>query len=242
MDLAYKERQWFMWSMIASAIFGCLHLATTHIGLIGTIANIRALSLPNVMFILFRLSPVFLPILFIPRGNPFMAKILRCKIVLGLTAALCLFGVMWTLYFLSYESFRELFDFEKIYEYQSSVYNFFVGNYVCWGTYHIAGTFFSAVLFLLLVADTVLLHHHRYIAAGAFIVTYLFSILAPLVFRIVVYKSFYTGTWLTNNALPVLSMTAFTIGICAAARSDVAWLEFIWGELRPDEFDDDEDN
>ena len=243
MDLAFRERQWFMWSMVVSIFFGCLQIIVSHISVLSTITSLGAFSAPNIMFALFRFAPVVIPAAFFIRGSEvtgrgFMAKILRLKLTIGIFAALSLFGVIWVLYFLNINDFSDLFNFDEIFEYQSSANIFFIGNYVIWGTYRLCGTIFSLVLFLLLIAEAVLLHHHRVLVASVFTTTMLFRLLAPLVLRLAVYHTFYTSTWLLNNAFSTLSMIAFTVGICAAARSDAAWLELIWGELPPESFND----
>lgn len=241
MNPCYKERKWFMWLMTAAALFGCLNFATSQFDFIRLIASARAFKLPNILFFLFRSMLIAAPIMLILPGNNFMAKILRTKIVFGLWTAFCLFGVLWAFFFVSDESFRKLFDFDTIYEFQISARYLFVGNYIQWGTYRLSGTVFSLILFLMMCADTTLLHQHRYISAGAALITFLYCLLAPLVFRIAVYHTFYTSTWLKNNVFAILSAASLTAGICVAARNDVAWLELMWGEVMPDHMTDDYD-
>ena len=149
--------------------------------------------------------------------------------------------MLWAFFFVSDEAFYKLFNFDKIYEYQVSTRYLFVGNYIQWGTYRLSGTVFSLVLFVMMCASTTLLHQHRVISAGAFVLTFLFCLLAPLVLRIAVYHTLYTSTWLRNNIFALLSAAALTGGICVAAGSDVAWLEFMWGEVIPEHLIDDND-
>ncbi len=241
MESCDMERKWFMRLMIVSALFGCLNFATSQFAFIRLVASGRAFNLPNILFILFRSMLIAAPLALIPQGNNIMAKILRTKIVFGLWTAFSLFGTLWVFYYINDESFYEMFDFDKIYEFQISVRYLFVGNYMQWGTYRLSGTVFSLILFIMMSLCTTLLHQHRYISAGAFLATFAFCLLSPLFFRLAVYHSVYTATWLENNIFAVLSAASLTAGICVAARSDAAWLELMWGEGMPDESDLDYD-
>ena len=238
MESIKQERQWFTWLMLAAALFGCLGFATSNINILYLEISAHAMNLPNMLFTLFRLIPIVLPVSLIFGGNRFMAKILRTKIILGLWAACCLFGILWALYFISDESLYELFDFDKIFKYQTSVGRLFVGNYILWGTYRLSGTVFSIILFGLMCANATVHHMHRLVSAAAFTAIFALYLLAPLAVRLIVYHSFYTVTWLGNNALFILSSACLTAGIWVAARSDTAWLELIWGESAPDYMSD----
>lgn len=231
MKIVLSERICYKWLMVISAILGSIYFLTSHIQFLLNALDYGALSIPNIMYGMFRLECIVLPIIFLLKRNRFIPKILIEKVVLAFFAAMCLSGVIWIFGFLNYEAFRELFDFDKLYKYQFFQSNYFVGNRLLWGTASITGVFFSLTFTILLIITSMTIQTHRLVVSFLFTLMFAFRLLAPIICLIATGEAEIIGSWLLNNLFSLLSSAAFLAAIFVAARSDELWVGLIWSEL-----------
>ena len=224
------QRKQYFWLMVSAIVFGGLDFLTSTSYFLFVMLRGQAVNLPNILFAAFRTMIVVMPVAMLIGRSRHMAKIFRLKILTGFWAVFAMYGFLWIFNYLSAETIYELFEFDKIYEYQRGVHRYYFGNYLQWGSYRLSATVCSIIYCIMLAVISMTIHKKRKYVAGCFVVTFAFLVIAPFVIRFIAYRTGYTLEWLKSNVFALLSFASMTAAICVAARSERAWAALVWDQ------------
>lgn len=229
MFVSDTERKIFKSFMFVSIILMAIGIFM-NVDVIMSLFHRSAVCATNIMFVGSIFAPIILVIGFLINGGGYtVSKILRLKILFGVIAFLCLSGVLWIFHFASDYSFYELANGEKIINYQKGI-KYFIGNRLFWGTFGMSGVNFSIILFIFMVANSILVSSHRLVSAGTMLATFLFRVVASCIICVMDGSKELIVQWLSFNLIPIIAEAVFLAGILFAAIKDSRWIEFVWGD------------
>lgn len=226
-------KQFFINSlMIVSLVMGIIFFITNHLDFIIAAFENTKFNVPNVCYAVLRLfSCIILPTIFIaPSLFPY-SRIKITKACYWILAILYLLTTTWLVYFfMSGYVFENLFSSIAVTFFQQNITNAFVSAQVFWDTYELISVLFTVILSGLYVAMAITFDDNRVIVRNLSIITLAFRILVPIIYNLIVNKSFCSSFWFTNNFVEFLSSVAFVAGIVVASTDDMTWASAIWDE------------
>lgn len=234
------ERKRYLILMGMSVVFGIIYVLTSHMNFLMNMIEYRAITLTNLVYAVFRLECLLLPLIFFVKRNTFFPKILLEKVFLGVFAIASLSGVMWAFEYLNYYTFRDLLDTEKMFLYQAITSNYIAANRLMWGTTNFAGVLLSFAMSIMYFIAALMMHRKRHTVAIIFSVIFLLRFISPMICIAVNGEPEVYAEWFTNNTTWLLSALFMTLGLWSTATRDSLWMENIWGEELQLEFEDDD--
>lgn len=241
MTNTYTQRSLFSTIMAISLLAGILMLATNHLDFIISAVEYDKLNIPNIAYFLTRIiSAVILPAIFIvPSLFPY-GRIRAGKIAFIAYGVLHLITLTWIFYFISQNSFAELFSNSKIVEFQSDPNNAFVSSYVFWDTYSWQGALFTLVYGIFCIYTGLNLDDNRIRVRNFILILFVAKLILPLLSNLLSLHLPLSMFWITNNYADLISFAAFTAAVFSVSLSDNTWIEYIWDQ--PTANDDDIDD
>lgn len=237
----YTKRAIFLALMIVSLLTGALFFVTNNIDFIIAAVDQDKFHIPNIAYAITRtISGVLLPAVFVaPTMFPY-GRIKLTKILFIIYGIAQLFTITWIFYFLSDNSFADLFNIGKIVLYQANGENAFVSSYVYWDTYSWIANIFTILYSSLCIWIGICFDDNRKKVRMAMIVMLALRWLFPLISSFIEGRVIWSTFWLVNNYLDLISCIAYVAAMCVAAMNDTVWINIVWEQEYINDIDDEE--